>query len=160
MGIWTPPLTWDTGRLVTAADLNTQIRDNLLYLKNLPAQIVFGQTFTTSSTSWVPVHETQNIITRPGGRMLCVAYGHVYPASAMGAQRFFLNYEIDGAMITGSNEGIQNGTIQGTAFQAMTFSIVHLTNVLSAAMHTFRLYARVTGGPLNIWMGQAWMREV
>lgn len=156
---WTPPLTWDTGRLVTAADLNAQIRDNLLYLKTQPAKLVPGQTFTTSSTSWVPVHETQNIITQPGGRMLCVAFGHVYPPSAIGEQRFFINFEIDGNLLP-SNEGIQNGAIQGTVFQAMTFSAVHLTNVLAQAMHTFRLYVRVTGGPLSFWLGQAWMREV
>ena len=29
---WTPPITWSVGRLVTAADLNAQIRDNLIAL--------------------------------------------------------------------------------------------------------------------------------
>lgn len=30
---WTNPLTWETGRVVSASDLDTHLRDNLKYLK-------------------------------------------------------------------------------------------------------------------------------
>lgn len=30
---WTTPVTWTIGQLITAADLNEQLRDNLLHLK-------------------------------------------------------------------------------------------------------------------------------
>ncbi len=36
MPAWSAPRTWVTGELVTAAQLNTELRDNLLYLKAAP----------------------------------------------------------------------------------------------------------------------------
>lgn len=34
---WTPPITWSIAQKVRAADLNAQVRDNLLYLFDSPA---------------------------------------------------------------------------------------------------------------------------
>jgi len=40
---WTTPVTWNTGQLVTAANLNEQLRDNLEYLKQSGYAILVDQ---------------------------------------------------------------------------------------------------------------------
>jgi hypothetical protein len=53
---WTSPATWVTNQLVTANDLNTQVRDNLNALKNPAGSIVtLTSPISTSSTSFVEV---------------------------------------------------------------------------------------------------------
>lgn len=58
---WTDPRTWATGELVTAALLNTHLRDNLNYLlspNNDFIKHVNGSDYTTSSTSFGDVDAT------------------------------------------------------------------------------------------------------
>jgi len=52
---WTSPTTW-TATLVTVAQFNQQIRDNLLALKSPPVAIAMpNDIYTTSSTSFVDI---------------------------------------------------------------------------------------------------------
>ena len=153
---WNTPLTWDTGRLVTANDLNRQIRDNLLYLKSPPATILAGANNTTSSTSYVPLTETQNIITTAGGRVLIGAYGYSYRTSGSGPMQVTIALQIDGgavghAIIVTVPEQLNNGA---------PWAMLHLTAQLTPAFHTFRLYHRVSGNTGTSNVLQFWMLEV
>ncbi len=71
---WTTPLTWSTGYLATASDLNTHIRDNEDYLKtkadklNLLSQ---SQPARTVSTASIYQNTTGKIIG------VCVCAGNV-----------------------------------------------------------------------------------
>ena len=52
---WTTPTTWTSGQTVTAATLNTQLRDNLTFAAT--AKAVSGRTSTMSvpNASWTAV---------------------------------------------------------------------------------------------------------
>lgn len=45
---WTSPRTWVTSEMVTAAIMNTHVRDNLLFLYELPDLVVASITHTSS----------------------------------------------------------------------------------------------------------------
>lgn len=147
MGIWTPPLTWDTGRLVTAADLNTQIRDNLLYLKSPPIKRLYNISLVTSSTAYVPIVETQSIITQPGGRVLVLASGFV-TASAVPSW-FDVNLMVNGgpsyAFPNMATRGDINRDSTGQNGRGTPWAFAYLTGETEAAFHTFRLYGRAGG---------------
>ena len=69
---WTTPRTWVTNELVTAAMLNTHIRDNLNYLLNPNGFFTSSTgTFTTSSATPVTVNAAlSTTITTYGGDIL------------------------------------------------------------------------------------------
>jgi len=46
---WTTPRTWTTGEVVTAALLNTHLKDNLRYLKGLDGAVVIGDDLTVDN---------------------------------------------------------------------------------------------------------------
>ncbi len=66
---WTMPRTWTTGEIVTAAHLNTQVRDNLLalYARRFPhTYSVPGDILTTDVLPpfFVPVPASQSVVLR------------------------------------------------------------------------------------------------
>lgn len=73
---WTTPKTWNPGAIVTAADLNEQLRDNLLYLLD-PNYVQASKTdadISITGTSYANIHATFNqaLVTK-GGRILAIA---------------------------------------------------------------------------------------
>jgi len=75
--IWTPPLTWTADQLVTAGQLNQQIRDNLDFLRT-PPLTRFTDTLSGSTTSetFVDAHPSlRRSLTTQGGRVLVAASG-------------------------------------------------------------------------------------
>jgi len=55
---WTSPKTWVTGEIVTAAMLNEQLRDNLLYLGDPPLNIDAGLLYTDTTNDRVGIGTT------------------------------------------------------------------------------------------------------
>jgi len=55
---WTSPKTWATGEIVTAAKLNEQLRDNLLYLGDPPLNIDAGLLYTDTVNDRVGIGTT------------------------------------------------------------------------------------------------------
>jgi len=55
---WTSPRTWVTGEIVTAAMMNEQLRDNLLYLGDPPLNIDSGLLFTDTTNDRVGIGTT------------------------------------------------------------------------------------------------------
>src|SRR5437867_1425284 len=47
---WTAPATWTVGQLVTAATMNTHVRDNLNYLKGQAGAITLDDALTIGAT--------------------------------------------------------------------------------------------------------------
>lgn len=75
MSNWTNPKTWVTGDVVTADDLNTEVRDNLMYLKsaNTYSEVSADMTYSTASASWADIDPTNlslSVTTRGGLLML------------------------------------------------------------------------------------------
>lgn len=157
---WNTPLTWDTGRLVTANDLNTHIRDNLLYLKNRPAVTVGYTSMNTTSTTYVPLFSWQSIVTTAGARVLVCASGF---AQALGqATSFSVVLAQDGVAPSGSDPGLAQGHLQANLGWAVPWAFSVLTSVLTPASHTFRVYFRTNtpGSEVSFVMTRFLMLEV
>ena len=160
MADWSTPLTWDTGRLVTAEDLNEQIRDNLNYLKRRAAVRVGYTSLSTTSTSYIPLHSWQNIITTEGARVLVGASGF---AQALGAATSFsVTLGRDGAAPPPNDPGLVQAHLQSPLGWATAWAINELTEVLTPGMHTFRIYFRTNtpGSEVSLVMTRFFMLEV
>src|SRR3712207_4948156 len=92
---WHTPKSWSTGELVTATNLNEQLRDNLEFLKAPPNNAYLlneAANYTTTSTSFVEVDgagsELTLSLTTAGGDVLIVFNG-VVANSAAGSTVYF-----------------------------------------------------------------------
>ena len=150
------PANRSAGELITAARWNQDVVANIQYLKSPPATILEGVDNTTSSTSYVPLTETKNIITTSGGRVLIGAYGWSWRESGPGPMQVTLGLQIDGgavgnAIIVTLPDNLTNG---------VPWAMLHLTAQLAPAFHTFRLYHRVNGFTGKTVVRQFWLLEV
>lgn len=152
---WTTPTTRSTNDLITASIWNTDLVNNLLALKAPPtASYVFAGPYSTTSTSEVDV-DTTNLslsITTTGGDVLVGWLGSVYMSVA---GTCYLNVTMDGAnLLTIGNIGVFSHT------NTVAGGIVALKTPVTAAMHTFKLRWKVSGGTANMGNGLFWVREV
>ena len=147
---WQNPKTWNTGDLLTAQDMNAQLRDNLQYLKGLPyAQITSRQdsNYTTNSGSFVDIDDsTLSITLRTAGAVLV---GFLGTLQTDRATQIYLDLLVD---------GVRLGKINGIAclhFQAankpQTLAFTLLRDQLSAGEHTFRLQWRIGVGHATLF---------
>jgi hypothetical protein len=167
---WENPKTWVTGELVTAAMLNTHVRDNLNALKSPPSDdYVCNEVsdYLTTSTSFVNVDATNlalTINTGGGDVMLCFS-ATVHNATA--AAIIFFDVEVDGNREAGDDGLIE---IQFNASAVLPVSFVRLITGLAEGSHTFKLQWKVSAGTGRIYAGagtssadvhpQLWAREV
>jgi hypothetical protein len=87
---WTAPLTWTVGQLVSAANLNTHIRDNLLFLKSSPviSEVTSPTVVTTENTPLQVLTTGAVAIPADVGAVYCEAWASSY------------GYEIPGGTFT------------------------------------------------------------
>lgn len=157
---WVNPPSRSVGTLITPTIWNQDVVANLLYLKTPPLTRLNFVAFNTSSTSYVPVHETQNIVTSTGGRVLFGAIGTAYqPASS--ALNLYLTLYVDGTkLVTANDEGLVRIGVPGSANVHVPWCVLYTTSTLTAAMHTFRLYAKVSGSTGNVILQHLFLVEV
>lgn len=165
--VWNPK-TWQADTLVTAADLNTELKDNLNTLKS-PASAHFeaneASDYTTTNTTFVDVDGTNGkfllTLTTLGGDVMVHFSGTVLPGSG----RVFFDVWVDGSPSAG-DDGIavtSNNTVTPVSF-------TRLITGLSANSHTFALRWKVSAGTGTLYAGagtatsdvhpQFWVREV
>ncbi|HML24915.1 MAG TPA: hypothetical protein PKD09_24890 [Aggregatilinea sp.] len=154
---WTTPKTWNVNELLTAAALNTHLRDNLNALKEPPTGIAaVPSTYTTTSTSFVTI-DAANLaatLTTSGGNVLIGFTG----AWAIGAVGYlaYLTITMDNVNVAGVN-GVALTSVGG----AVPLALNYLLTGVAAGAHTFRLQWRVTGNTATLYsLGQLWAREV
>jgi hypothetical protein len=150
--IWTAPRTWATGELVTAAILNTHVRDNLEFLKTPPTTSFIadqGSDYTSTTTSFANVNATDLalVITTSGGDVLLGFSGSALIASGT----LFLDVDMDGARI-GGDDGLVAISTSG-ASNRMNVSFLRLVRSVVAGSHTFKLQWKGTGGALTLYAG-------
>lgn len=144
---WTTPKTWAFKELLTAANLNTHLRDNLLALKSPPsANHEADETldYSTSSTTFVDVDSTNfsHTITTTGGDVFVHFHGSVYRSG--GSTRLFMfDVEVDGVRVGGS-DGIAGMTAQAD-ISPHGVAFTRLITGLAAGEHTFVLQWKVNG---------------
>jgi hypothetical protein len=162
---WTQPKTWSSEPL-TSSDLNTHLRDNLEELKDPPSEqyvLNQGTDYTTTSTSWVNVDNTNLAftLTTNGGDVLV----HVHLPVVGSGGIVYLDLEVDGTRLAG-DDGLARAAAGGVAIVSFT----RLITGLAAGSHTIKLQWKVGAGTGTIYAGagtsgndlhgQMWVREV
>jgi hypothetical protein len=170
---WTTPKTWNVDELLTAANLNMHLRDNLNALKAPPTvhyECDEDSEYTTTSTSFVDVDGTNLALTltTSGGDVLVHFHASIVHTNA---GKIFFDVTLDGNRI-GEDDGILGGYVQNagsgnTASAYMSFT--RLVTGMAAGEHTFVLQWRTTGSTARLFAGataaeavhpQFWAREV
>lgn len=158
---WTTPQNW-TSTPFTASNLNTQIRDNFLALKDPPSAIYDaneGTDLSLASTSWADVDATegkfqQTLTTNGGAIMVCLNAS--FGASA--ALVFYLDVMVDGVPYGVTTLGAGDGLLAtrmeavGTAIDAQVFFFRILQNI-AAGSHIFKLRYKVNTGTATLYRG-------
>ncbi|MCY4073758.1 MAG: hypothetical protein OXG60_20895 [Chloroflexi bacterium] len=157
---WTTPKTdWNTGELVTAADVNA-IGENLVALRH-PSTAVAA--YTTAEDINVHSGEFADIdsanlnltITTAGGDVLV----HFHGVFIRGSRNYTEN-RLD-IVLDGDQQGGEDGLMRfGVYDDRRTISFTHLIQGLSAGSHTFKLQWR-NSNPVRVYAGaQFWVREI
>jgi molybdopterin-binding protein len=151
---WSTPITWSSS-LVTVAQFNEQIRDNLNALKDPPTDVLLVDSatdFTTSSTSFVNVSNgtiTMEVTIETAGGAVMI--GHVGTYSIASANDMHLNVRVDGTTDYAGNDGICQ---QRLATTETTVGFTILWEGLPAGEHTFTLRWKVDGSTATLRAGQ------
>jgi hypothetical protein len=144
---WTAPRTWTTGELVTAAFMNTHVRDNLNYLKSTGADSDLGsRTFT--NTGFLDL----DALTGGAGSITAVAATvdtdtlaivHIGASISNAAASFtVVSYRVSGATTTAAADDWAFNSSAGNFVSGSKTS----TQVLTAGSNTFEAQARVSAG--------------
>jgi hypothetical protein len=144
---WTAPKTWGVGEYVTAAMLNTQIRDNLTYLYDRPyyQSIVNVAGTTTTSATWNDVHSSLKLnITHPiatGFQLVyLVGFSGMFKASSS-ANSYRIGLSFNGS---NSNDHVYNAT---TPVANASFPIaMTVMRALGQGSHTIEVNWLIGGG--------------
>ena len=143
---WTTPVTWAAGTVVSASDMNAQLRDNMDYVHSRkPVSINLlndGADYTTTSTSFVDVDATDlsKSITTTTGRVLILVACVI--SSSVSAETS-LDVAMDGTLIGSAN------TLGIVTHNTNTRSLMSFATVktgVSNGSHTFKLQWRTSTG--------------
>jgi hypothetical protein len=144
---YTLPRTWATGEIVTAAQLNEQLRDNMDYAFSRPLLDVSdldGTVSNTSSTSFADITGASGNITSSTGRIFCIA---TLTVSGNGANNSVYTFSVGGSDVGNATYGLGYLTMTTTANM---ITIVHFASVTAAAVTAIKLRHRVTGGTSTV----------
>jgi len=157
---WHTPITWQVDQLVTEGDLNTQVRDNLLYLKAradraLGAATPIGLDISTGSTQWNDIQaELLSIsLTTVGGPVL-LGFSGVFNTNTTAETVGQLDFAIDGIRYAG-NEGLAVTNVRSgvVTLQHDHVAMQVLVTNLPSGLHVFRPQWRLTSGTILILRG-------
>lgn len=158
-GLWTAPKTW-TGALVTVDDLNTHIRDNLLYLLDRPADLYNANEasdYTTSNTNFASVDTSGGAndfsfsLDTNGGDCIATFSGIV--GFSTGSQSILFDILVDGSRI-GGDDGIAGARSPSAASADIKLNVAFpYTIPLAAGTHTFVLQWRTNTGTATLYAG-------
>jgi hypothetical protein len=151
---WTQPRTWTTGEIVTAAQLNTHLRDNLDHLhqrQNTPLNhfaCSSNSAYSTAVTSFsdVDAGALAGTLTLLGGPLLLGVAG-AWKSSLAGTD-VCIDVAVNGARIGHATYGLS--FLQSAAanmYQPLAWSQVL---ALAAGTYTFKLQWRTSSGTLSL----------
>lgn len=150
---WHGTADWEVGQLVTAADMNAQVRDNLGHLFERPLSVIVSDRvsdFVTTSTSFVNIHSSDLAVTLDmEGTRAQVSFMGVLriQTSSPGQGRMYLDIAVDGVRQAG-DDGIAFLIATSDGFATSCFHWI--VTGLTPGLHTFTLQWKVTassGGP-------------
>lgn len=171
---YTTPITWNSS-LVTVAQMNEQIRDNLNALKDPPTDsydVNEGADYTTTSTGFQNVDTTDLAmsITTTGGDIMVHFHGTVDNGSINTRVYFDLFSNTLGGRVGGDDGIVYIQMPTSTSGQGHSVSFTRLITGFGAGTHGFTLQWKVSGGTATMYAGagtsnkdmhpQMWAREV
>ena len=172
---WTEPKTWVNDQPLTADDLNTHLRDNLLALKEPPTaiyQLDESADYSTTVTDFVDVDPVKLALTltTSGGDVL-IGFGGLVQQASGTVGRVYFDVAVDGQRI-GTDDGLiavvtNANDLTGDLLESLAFTVWR-TN-LPAGVHTFTLQWKTNGADYLLLAGpsspyaihpQFWAREI
>lgn len=147
--IWTAPRTWAVGELVTAALMNTHVRDNLDWLKTpIAASATWSSNFTTTSASYVDITgATVTLTTNGGGVDVFVLFDLTDSLAAT----VYIQLVIDGV----AYQRIATIVLAASEIKPCAIPLHIPAASLSAASHTIKLQALTNAGTLTVYGSSA-----
>ena len=162
MTAWTTPRTWVADEVVTAALLNTHLRDNLDYIKTRPQEYTKANTtlFSGSATSFTDVDTTNfqaDLVDFAGG-LLLVNFSALIKVSAAADTAYFditTKRNADSAVQFGGNDGIAAFVATSTNQFFNCNLTIPVFGIAAAATLQIRLQYKVDSGSttLTIYRG-------
>lgn len=151
--IWTTPRTWVTGEVITAAQLNTHVRDNFDYCRQrLDAarplvSAVSSAVHNTTSTTFVDIDPGTYVLSiTTGGAPLLIGLAGQWRANTSGVD-CCIDVELNGTRIGHAGYGLAYMQQPGAALtQQISFALVR---TVAAGTHSLRLQWRVSSGTLT-----------
>lgn len=144
--VWTNPLTWVASQIVTAAQLNLHLRDNLNFLKNGVASSVIGTANVGPTVGTTELVLASNAVTLDGSTLVEVSYSW-YNINKTTAADTFDVYLYDGPT-AGSGTPIAHWIFSGSAVSSTVLGSGHIRRTLTptAGAHTYTARLVRTGG--------------
>lgn len=146
---WTAPITWTAGQIVSASDLNAQIRDNSLYLfSGRPGNLIKrdnNASYTTTSATFVDVDATnlKPSYSIASGKAL-VTFSGVLFEGAIASYIASMDFTVDGTRHGSAGlDGLLTVNVSNER-KPVGWSVI--VTGLSVASHTFGLQYRRQSG--------------
>lgn len=154
----TAPRTWATGEIVTAAQLNEQLRDNLDYLKArqvLQYTDQDGSVATTTSGSFTNITAVTKDITTQGSSSLLITVHLTVSHSTVAVSYFTVT--VDGVNQGNSTYGL--ATVQNMdVIESISFGV--LTASVSDGAHTVNVQYKTNAATLTVRQAALIVMEV
>lgn len=155
--IWTAPKDWVYKDIVSAANANIQIRDNLLYLKKKPRHVIDLKGLATiavvQSTTFAAVDDSQLTLTITTSEANEDVWLSVQGALNVNASAVFLYFDWLMDTTTWVSSGTNTGLTSGAALMYILstgvvypVSIRIKVTVPTAGVHTFKLRTKISSG--------------
>lgn len=148
---WTSPSTWADGAVVSAAQLNTQLRDNLTYLKtasdNALARVAFAP-----RTSQMPYSATGTYYIAPVTRNLTLtlfALALYVSGTNNGSNYWTITLELHSGAITAAT--LSTAASAGSAFLMLSTSSLAVSSVTTASYKAMQITCTKTGTPGDLY---------
>jgi hypothetical protein len=150
---WTTPQTWVAATVVSAAQLNEQLRDNLNYLLSRPHQRIIrtaAADYTTTSTTFVDIDSTNLSITLAvSGSAVMVGFSGMAQFVNVGSHPVF-DFTVDGVRYTTTSSGLVGYEGTSGAFVG-TVTYTALVVGLTVGTHVFRpVWRNATTGTVTL----------
>lgn len=151
---WTAPRTWTTTELVTAAMMNTHVRDNLVYLGGSSGAFVSTSATAFTNTAFADMDALTagplasplivSVLTQTSA-LVTVSASSIVQATSGDCR---ISYRVSGATTVASND---NWSLRvSSASSTRGGSFVHHVTGLTVGTNTFEMQARVTANNATI----------
>lgn len=140
---WTAPRTWVTGEVVTAALLNTHLRDDLIDLdrRTSPTEATVATAQTTTATSYGDLGTAGPAVTQTigsTGKALIAIYAAIHNS---GGNFSLMSYAVSGATTVAASDA---SSLQTSVADDLRVGATMLHTGLNAGSTTFTAKYRVT----------------